>query len=486
MHPAKQQIGLKLPDRVAIRGLRDRKWPIRYDSIERLAIALDFISIVSAAALSAWLFGLKASSGNFDLGKYLGPAVLISVLFISVMKLRELYKPTDLLNFKTQFRTAFLAWIGVFLFLAATVSTFALEQQIAREIVISFLAIGFATLAVNRWMMRDILRRGMAERRFAGRKVVLLTDQSQKNDPAIIDVLADIGFAIEQHFVLSASDKTRNHEKTIARIIEYTRSSDIEEIVVGADPDFWPELSEILSELRVLPIPVNFVPTGITSKILRRPIREFGSGICIELQRGPLTSTDLILKRSIDVVVSGLALFALLPLLAIVAVAIKIDSPGPILFRQQRCGFNGRRFAIRKFRTMSVLEEGPAIVQAQLGDKRVTRLGTWLRRTSIDELPQLLNVLDGTMSLVGPRPHAVAHDNQFDKAVSNYAFRRRVKPGLTGWAQIKGCRGPTPTSAAVEERVSHDLWYIENWSFLLDLVILMKTPIEILRGRNAY
>lgn len=486
MNPAKQQIGLELPDRVAVRDLRDRKWPIRYDSIERLAIVLDFVSIVSAAALSVWLFGLKVSNSGFDLGKYLGPAVLISVLFISVMKLRELYKPTDLLNFKSQFGATFLAWIGVFLFLTATVSTFALEQHIARDIVISFLVIGFGTLTVNRWMLKDILRRGLAERRFAGRNVVLLTDQSQKNDPAIVEALADLGFSIEQHFVLSASDKTRNQDKTIARIIEYTRNSDIEEIVVGADPNFWPELSEILTQLRVLPIPVNFVPTGITSKILRQPIREFGSAICIELQRGPLTSTDLILKRGIDVVVSGVALFALLPLLAIVAIAIKLDSPGPILFRQQRSGFNGRRFAIRKFRTMSVLEEGPTVVQAQFGDKRVTRLGTWLRRTSIDELPQLLNVLDGTMSLVGPRPHAVAHDNQFDMAVSNYAFRRRVKPGLTGWAQIKGCRGPTPTSAAVEERVSHDLWYIENWSFVLDLVILIKTPFEILRGRNAY
>jgi putative colanic acid biosynthesis UDP-glucose lipid carrier transferase len=179
-------------------------------------------------------------------------------------------------------------------------------------------------------------------------------------------------------------------------------------------------------------------------------------------------------------------LIALLPLLAIVAVAIKLDSPGPILFRQKRCGFNGRGFPIRKFRTMSVLEDGPSIIQAQFADKRVTRLGTWLRRTSIDELPQLLNVLDGSMSLVGPRPHAVAHDNQFDKIVRNYAFRRRVKPGLTGWAQVNGCRGPTPTAASIERRVEYDLWYIDNWSLRLDFAILLQTPIEILHGRNAY
>ena len=184
--------------------------------------------------------------------------------------------------------------------------------------------------------------------------------------------------------------------------------------------------------------------------------------------------------------IAATALIALLPLLVIVAVAIKLNSPGPILFRQQRCGFNGRSFQIYKFRTMSVLEDGPSIVQAQLGDKRFTRLGAWLRRTSIDELPQMLNVLNGSMSLVGPRPHALAHDNEFDKVVRRYAFRRRVKPGLTGWAQVHGRRGPTPTRASIEERVELDLWYIDNWSFSLDLAILLWTPIELIRGDNAY
>jgi putative colanic acid biosynthesis UDP-glucose lipid carrier transferase len=135
---------------------------------------------------------------------------------------------------------------------------------------------------------------------------------------------------------------------------------------------------------------------------------------------------------------------------------------------------------------MSVLEDDQSIVQARKSDKRFTRLGVWLRRTSIDELPQLLNVLDGSMSLVGPRPHAAAHDNEFDKVVQNYAFRRRVKPGLTGWAQVHGCRGPTPTAESVEQRVEFDLWYIDNWSLSLDMAILLWTPIELVRGRNAY
>jgi putative colanic acid biosysnthesis UDP-glucose lipid carrier transferase len=135
---------------------------------------------------------------------------------------------------------------------------------------------------------------------------------------------------------------------------------------------------------------------------------------------------------------------------------------------------------------MSVLEDGPSMIQAQVADRRVTRVGRWLRRTSIDELPQLLDVLEGNMCLVGPRPHALAHDNQFDKMVRKYAFRRRVKPGLTGWAQVNGQRGETPTTDSIERRVEYDLWYIDNWSLWLDIKILPQTPIEIFRGRNAY
>ena len=138
-----------------------------------------------------------------------------------------------------------------------------------------------------------------------------------------------------------------------------------------------------------------------------------------------------------------------------------------------------------KFRTMRVQEDGDTVRQVQHRDSRVTRLGRWLRRSSIDELPQLFNVLGGSMSLVGPRPHALIHDTEFDKVVSNYAFRHRMKPGITGWAQVHGCRGPTPTPRDIERRVEYDLWYVDNWSFGLDFSILIQTVVEVLRGRNA-
>jgi putative colanic acid biosynthesis UDP-glucose lipid carrier transferase len=236
----------------------------------------------------------------------------------------------------------------------------------------------------------------------------------------------------------------------------------------------------------MLPLPVTFVPVGANTEMFHRPRRDLGGATCLELQRGPLSEGEHIAKRFVDLIGAGMFLMLLLPLLILAGVAIKLDSPGPILFRQKRLGFNGRTFTIWKFRTMHVMEDGDTVVQARPGDQRITRVGQWLRKTSIDELPQLLNVLDGSMSLVGPRPHALAHDNHFEKLVRNYGYRQRVKPGLTGWAQINGYRGPTPSTDLIERRVELDLWYIENWNIKLDLRILCQTPFEVLLGTNAY
>jgi len=463
-----------------------RKWPIHYDSIEPLAMAIDVATIVLASVFSNFLYHVHESGTPVDLSKSLGAGILVSALFISLLKIRGMYRPAELLVFRHQIRAALLAWTSVFLLLAATVFALKIGNEISRGTSMLFAMFGLIALVVQRSLLRDLLQKGLARNRFSVRNIVLISDQSQIGDGSLLQTLSRLGFRVRESFAFAAPGTDPGHrESVIAGVIERIRGSDVEEIMIGADPNRWAELRSLVSDLRVLPFPVSFIPVGAASEIFRRPTRELGSAICIELQRGTLSSFEHAAKRCIDLLFAGLALTVLLPLLATAAVAIKIDSPGPILFRQQRCGFNGRCFQIFKFRTMSVLEDGPSIIQAQLADKRVTRIGKWLRRTSIDELPQLLNVLNGNMCLVGPRPHAVAHDNEFDKIVRNYAFRRRVKPGLTGWAQVNGCRGPTPTAASVARRVEYDLWYIDNWSLWLDFRILLQTPIEILRGRNA-
>jgi putative colanic acid biosysnthesis UDP-glucose lipid carrier transferase len=220
--------------------------------------------------------------------------------------------------------------------------------------------------------------------------------------------------------------------------------------------------------------------------LFQRPSRQLGSTIGVEFRRAPLSQIERVLKRLVDIVCSVSAIIALLPIFLIVALAIKLDSPGPALFMQTRHGFNGKRFKIVKFRTMMVLEDGETIPQAVRGDSRITRIGQWLRMTSIDEIPQFFNVLKGDMSIVGPRPHAAAHDNYYADLISRYAFRHHVKPGITGWAQVHGCRGETPTVNSMKERVDRDIWYIDNWSLLLDIYIILCTAVEVMRSRNAY
>ena len=189
-------------------------------------------------------------------------------------------------------------------------------------------------------------------------------------------------------------------------------------------------------------------------------------------------------KPLLDYALAGAGLIALAPLLAIVALAIKLDSPGPVFFRQRRYGQNNKIFRIFKFRTMTVAEDGPVVVQAKRDDARVTRVGRFLRRTSLDELPQLLNVLSGDMSLVGPRPHALAHDEAFEEQLDLFSRRRRVRPGITGWAQVNGYRGETRTIEDILARMQHDLYYIDNWSIWLELEILART--FIVAARRAY
>lgn len=197
-----------------------------------------------------------------------------------------------------------------------------------------------------------------------------------------------------------------------------------------------------------------------------------------QIQRG--------LKRTMDVVLAGIALVILAPWMLLIAVAIRSTSPGPALFRQGRSGYQGRTFTILKFRSMTVMEDGDQVRQAQRNDQRITSVGRWLRRTSLDELPQLINVLRGEMSLVGPRPHAQVHDIAFAKLVAHYELRHRVKPGITGWAQVNGLRGETSSLDLLQRRIECDLDYIRNANLALDLNILVRTVFVVLSQRNAH
>jgi exopolysaccharide biosynthesis polyprenyl glycosylphosphotransferase len=234
-----------------------------------------------------------------------------------------------------------------------------------------------------------------------------------------------------------------------------------------------------------VPLPIRLLPDLPIADLVSRTVIPAGTTVAIEIQRTPLSMLERAQKRCLDIGIASIALLFLAPLLIMTAISVKLDSPGSVIFRQTRRGFNGRPFDIWKFRSMTTSENGDLVRQARREDTRVTRIGRLLRKSSLDELPQFWNVLRGEMSLVGPRPHALAHDSYYDQMISNYAYRHHVKPGLTGWAQINGLRGETPTIDLMEKRVEYDVWYVSNWSIWLDVRILIRTAI-VLFYQDAY
>jgi Undecaprenyl-phosphate glucose phosphotransferase len=274
--------------------------------------------------------------------------------------------------------------------------------------------------------------------------------------------------------------------------------SDLDSAVEGArslNPDAvfllvpWSEteLIETCAEVfSTLPVEIHLSPERILEKFYQGRLSTLGQLNSLQLARVPLSAIEIVQKRLLDVCIAAITLVLLSPMLLLLALLIKLDSRGPVFFIQRRYGFNQQSFPIIKFRTMSTLEDGEVVRQATQNDPRVTRIGRWLRRWNLDELPQLFNVLAGDMSLVGPRPHALSHNLEYEQRISLYARRHNVKPGITGWAQIHGHRGETDTDEKMRRRVEHDLYYIDNWSFGLDLQILLRTVISPKAYRNAY
>jgi len=461
-----------------------RSWPVSYQSVGVIVMTCDVLTILICGVACGATYNLGVFGTPGEITQYLGSAAVVAAFYVSAMKGHGMYSSAELLALKTQIGSVTTAWLGVFLFLFGAVFALKIGDHFSRGGTFSFVIVGLGSLITQRTLYRALLRHGLDGHKFAGRNAILITEQIPVIRKQLVRMLLKYGFRLDRQFVIP-HDLSQQGE-LIADIVAYLRASDIEEVIVSVDLKRWEELERLFSSLRRLPLPVSLIPAGASSDILRRPSHMIGDAVCIELQREPLDAFERVVKRFLDVLIAVAGLILLLPLLMIAAALIKFDSPGPVLFRQRRCGFNGREFSIFKFRTMSCMEDGASISQAVQQDARTTRLGRWLRRASIDELPQLLNVLNGSMSLVGPRPHAVAHNNQFAMAVSNYAFRHHVKPGLTGWAQVNGCRGPTPTIEDVQRRVQFDLWYIDNWSLRLDFVIIIRTFLEIMRARNAY
>ena len=272
----------------------------------------------------------------------------------------------------------------------------------------------------------------------------------------------------------------------LSRLAEYVKKNRIDLIYIALPMASQPRVRRLLEELHDTTASIYFVPDVMLFDLIQARVDAIGGLPVVAVCESPFYGWNAVVKRASDLVLASIVLLLAAPLMLAIAAAIRLESRGPALFRQRRYGLDGREIVVYKFRSMTCLEDGAVIRQATRGDQRVTRLGAFLRASSLDELPQFINVLQGRMSVVGPRPHAIAHNEMYRKRIRGYMIRHKVRPGITGLAQVNGLRGETDTLEKMEARIEQDLAYLRNWSLLLDLKIVALTVLVVLGRRNAW
>lgn len=273
---------------------------------------------------------------------------------------------------------------------------------------------------------------------------------------------------------------------SIASAAEFVKSYNVQHIYIALPMSAQPRILALLDELRDTTASIYFVPDILSFNLIQANISTINGIPIVAVCESPFVGINSKIKRISDVALSLFILLLIAPLMLLIAIGVKLTSHGPVLFKQRRYGLDGKEIVVYKFRSMTVMEDNEQVNQATRNDPRITRLGSFLRKTSLDELPQFINVLQGRMSIVGPRPHAISHNEMYRSLIKGYMIRHKVKPGITGWAQINGFRGETDTLGKMQARIDYDLDYLRNWSLFLDLLIIFKTISVVIKDKNAY
>jgi len=272
----------------------------------------------------------------------------------------------------------------------------------------------------------------------------------------------------------------------VDQLADYVKRHHVDIIYITLPMASQPRIMRLLDELHDTTASIYFCPDIFLVDLIQARMDTIGGIPVLAVCETPFHGANALVKRVSDIVIASLILLAISPLLALVALGVKLSSPGPVLFKQRRYGLDGREIVVYKFRSMRCMDDGAVVKQATKNDQRVTPFGAFLRRTSLDELPQFINVIQGRMSIVGPRPHAVAHNEQYRKLIKSYMIRHKVRPGITGWAQVNGLRGETETVDKMKARIEYDLDYLRHWSLKLDLQIIWRTIFVVWKKQNAY
>lgn len=452
-------------------------------------VALEFLAVYFAASLGIglyyWIFFQSPIVSLFYIPSSLVLAtliVLISIGFHHYSKIQSQRKRWYVRNGIGAVGLAFSLFLSI-LFLLKIADAYSRGSLLFQLLAVSVTMIGVRAFAHGK------LHVAIAKNEIEARRVILIGHET--HCAHVMQPLVKSGLRIQAILpfpsgVVTGVNHACMNDAILRQTVRQCRPLCPDDILILANNKDLPNVELLAGALSELPASVHLVPIELKNILATSKFSELGLMPTIQLLQQPLSSFDRFAKRTFDLIVASIALVVLCPLFTLVAAVIKLESRGPAIFRQSRHGFNNEIIRVFKFRTMRTIEEGDNFTQAIRNDPRVTTFGNILRKTNIDELPQLVNVLLGEMSLVGPRPHPIALNLKFEDQLSPLFRRHNVKPGITGWAQVNGCRGETDTLDKMQKRLQCDLYYIDHWSFLLDLQIIMMTLLSKKSYSNAY
>lgn len=444
---------------------------------------LDPTLIWSLLLISLWIYGEPFTS------QYL--VLIIIVFFISgyVYEQTSLYQNwrRDILS--AHIRDTLIGWIIIIAILYFLGHVTQFHYYFSTEVILLWVMITPIALIISHLAVRGItsIQRSKGQIRYsaiigANNASSKILDHISKQPLLFIENLGYFDDRATQRFDHNFGPQLGKTED----IIHYIKHNKVDIIFISLPMSSQPRILRILEELSDTTASILFLPDTNIFDLLQARIDYIGDIPVVSYSQSPHTGINGVIKIASDYIFAALILVLLSPLLLCIALAVKLTSPGPIIFKQHRYGLNGEEIIIYKFRSMTVTEDDKHVIQAKKNDQRFTPIGAFLRRTSLDELPQFINVLQGRMSIVGPRPHAVAHNEAYRKLIRGYMMRHKAKPGITGWAQVNGWRGETETIEKMKARIDHDLHYLNNWSLSLDIWIILRTVWVVLRRDNAH
>jgi Undecaprenyl-phosphate glucose phosphotransferase len=455
-------------------------------------IELALVALIGTAIYVAYVVPMEGIAWH-----YFGAIAGVSFMAMLAFQVADIYQVQAFRGHEKQYFRLTSAWSVVFLLLIGGSFFAKAGEEFSRVWLGSFYVLGMIGLLVFRRMLFVMVRRWTKEGRLNRRTAIVGGGEAGENLINAIKAERDTDVRILGVFDDRADDRSPTHVAgerklgTVDDLVEFARRTRVDLVIFTLPITAEGRILTMLKKLWVLPVDIRLSAHSNKLRFRPRSYSYLGSVPVLDVFDRPITDWDVVMKYLFDKIIGSIALILLSPLMLATAIAIKLDSKGPVFFKQRRHGFNNDEIEVYKFRSLYTDMTDHAVQKSVTrDDPRVTRVGRFIRKTSIDELPQLFNVVfKGNLSLVGPRPHAVnqkIENRQFDEAVDGYFARHRVKPGITGWAQINGWRGELSSPEKMKGRVEHDLHYIENWSLLFDVEILVKTPISLLKSENAY